>query len=162
MKKILLMAFAVPFMLLASCGDDNDPIKDGTEQGTGEDDSNVKEAKITEPVVEFGKEIEYIKSKDTRTPVSEEDGELTYKDNGGDQMTIYSFNPGLFLVQIRIKDYTYKEAVKFYKKRYEYMGDDGEGQMAGFTDEKKSMVITVGYNEVYKCLTVNYMPYPKQ
>ena len=107
MKKILLMAFAVPFMLLASCGDDNDPIKDGTELGTDEDDSNVKEAKITEPVVEFGKEIEYIKSKDTRIPVSEENGELIYKDNGGDQMTTYSFNPGLFLVEIQVKDYTY-------------------------------------------------------
>ncbi len=162
MKKILLMAFAVPFMLLASCGDDNDPIKDGTELGTDEDDSNVKEAKITEPVVEFGKEIEYIKSKDTRIPVSEENGELIYKDNGGDQMTTYSFNPGLFLVEIQVKDYTYKETVKFYKKRYEYMGANDEVQMAGFTDENKTKIITVGYNDVYKCLLVSYMPYPKQ
>lgn len=166
MKKIFfLLAFALPLLTFTSCGTDDDPINDETEQGLNGDESDneegngsVESAEIIEPVIAFGKDKNYIKQHEKRTLTDEEEDLLYYTDNANVEQIIYGFNPNLYTISMEIKNLTYEQVIKFYSGKYRLDEKvDGEN-ITSFTDEGKTLMVSVFENKILNCVMVTYIP----
>lgn len=173
MKKLsrlltLAMIVALPLLAFVSCGgDDNEPVfpdlpnQDETEQNGGS--SNEGEivgeiADIQEPILEFGKSKDYVKSKETNKLKTEAEEILMYTDDKHSQEIIYQFNPGLKFVTLQVYNASYESVLNFYRKNYSIKSELTD--VAIFIDWDKSIYVQV-YNHPLKYTMVTYAEAPE-
>lgn len=159
MKKAFIYVMALlPLLSMTSCGDDdNEPKLDGTEQNGGNNDEITGEiADIQEPILEFGKDYSYIKSKETRTLTGDvKNSMLSYTDGKHIKKILYSFvDDKLYTTDMWLVDMDYNEVVNYYKSKYKTEEVNYELQVAAFT--KGKMVIYVQADKARHHILVSY------
>lgn len=169
-KFFVFWVFALCMFTLVACGDGNNqsgslpdlPDIDDTEQSGGSDEEIVGDiADIKEPILEFGKSMEYIKSKETRTFVGQyEDLSLVYTDGKHAKEINYAFLPNLRSVSMHLVDFSYESVSNFYKKNYILGFEDEKKKIAIFRDEDMTLSINLQLADdgVLDCILVAYYP----